>query len=193
MIAGLHGTIDAKTADSLLVDVGGVIYRVGTSAATISDAGLVGDEVRLHTHLIVREDQMALFGFISPDELRVFETLISVSGVGPRLACAVLSSLRPDVVALAIVEGDVDRLATVPGIGKKMAARLVVELRGKLPEGARSVVPGVSSVDEEAVAALRALGYTASEANNAVAHSAREGGTVEERVFAALQLIGGER
>jgi Holliday junction DNA helicase RuvA len=195
MIAGLRGTVSAKTAEALLVDVGGVIYRVGTSATTIGEAGEVGDEVRLHTHLVVREDTLALFGFTSLDELAIFETLITVSGIGPRLACAVLSHLQPQVLLLAISEGDVDRLATVSGIGKKTAARLVVELRGKLPEGIAGSVPGgLIPIDDEAVSALRALGYTAAEANNALARTAREGGgSVEERVFDALRHLGGER
>lgn len=195
MIAGLRGAIAAKSIDSMLVDVGGVIYRVGTSATTLSESGAAGDEIRLHTHLVVREDQLALFGFALPEELTVFETLITVTGIGPRLACAVLSHLRPDVLALAISEGDVDRLATVPGIGKKTAARLIVDLRGKLPEGLISASPlGFSHADEEAVAALRALGYTAAEASGALARTSKEGGsTVEERVFLALRNLGGER
>ena len=195
MIAGLRGRIDGKFADSLLVDVGGVIYRVGTSALTLGETGGIGDDVRLHTHLVVREDQLALFGFASADELAVFETLVSVTGVGPRLACAVLSHLRPDALALAISEGDVDRLATVPGIGKKTGARLVVELRGKLPEGLTSGgAASLSSVDDEAVAALRALGYTAAEASSALARNASgPGSTIEERVYAALRDLGAQR
>lgn len=195
MIAGLRGRIEAKSVDSVLVDVGGVIYRAGTSATTLNEAGNIGDEIHLHTHLVVREDILALFGFISPDELAIFETLITVSGVGPRLACAVLSHLRPEVLLLAISEGDVDRLATVPGIGKKTGARLVVELRGKLPEGMVSTGSiGSMGGDEEAVAALRALGYTAAEAGSALARTAREGGApVEERVFDALRHLGGDR
>ena len=134
MIAGLRGHIAGKLLDAILVDVGGVIYRVGTSATTLGDVGEIGDEVQLRTHLIVREDQLALFGFASLDELALFDTLITVTGVGPRLACAILSRLRPDALALAISDGDVNLLATVPGIGKKTAARLIVDLRGKIPE-----------------------------------------------------------
>jgi len=195
VIAGLRGTVEAKLIDSLLVDVGGVIYRVGTSTTTLVDAGELGDEIRLHTHLVVREDQLALFGFISADELTVFETLVGVTGVGPRLACAVLSHLRPDVLTLAIAEGDVDRLATVPGIGKKTGARLVVELRGKLPEGLTSAIAGVGmGAEDEAVTALRALGYTVGEANSALALTSRmESSSVEERVYAALRHLGGDR
>lgn len=195
MIAGLRGRIAGKLVDSILVDVGGVVYRVGTSAMTLGDVGENGDEVHVHTHLIVREDQLALFGFATLDELALFETLISVSGVGPRLACAVLSRLRPDALALAISEGDVNRLATVPGIGKKTAARLIVDLRGKLPETSGGELPSTgSSADDEAIAALRTLGYTAAEAAGALARTTQTGAaTLEERVFHALQELGSSR
>lgn len=190
MIAGLRGQISAKFADALLVDVSGVIYRVGTSASTVADAGDVGDEIELKTYLVVREDNLSLFGFASADEMRVFETLIGVTGVGPRLACAVLSVMRPDALMLAVDGGDADLLATVPGIGKKTAARLIVELRGKLPEtGSAFAAP--SSTDADVVAALRSLGYSLGEANTAVARlSLAAGSTVEERVIAALREIG---
>jgi Holliday junction DNA helicase RuvA len=189
MIAGLRGTISAKLADALLVDVNGVIYRVGTSATTVAEAGSVGEEIELKTYLLVREDVLALYGFASAEEMRVFETLISVTGVGPRLACAVLSVMRPDALLLAVEQGDADLLATVPGIGKKTAARLVVELRGKLPE-AGTAFAAPSSADADVVAALRSLGYSLGEANIAVARlNAADGGTVEERIVAALRVI----
>lgn len=189
MIAGLRGQIAAKSVDALLVDVGGVIYRVGTSMTTVSEAGNVGDEIELKTHLVVREDMLALFGFASDEEMRVFETLIGVTGVGPRLACAVLNVLRPDTLQIAVEQGDADMLATVPGIGKKTAARLIVELRGKLPE-AGFAFAAPSSEDGDVVAALRALGYSLGEANVAVARIGKlSGSTVEERVIAALREI----
>ncbi len=173
----------------MLIDVNGVIYRVGTSATTVSEAGNVGDEIELKTYLVVREDILALYGFASAEEMRVFETLIAVTGVGPRLACAVLSMMRPDALLLAVEQGDADLLATVPGIGKKTAARLIVELRGKLPEvGAAFSAP--ASGDSDVIAALRSLGYSLGEANIAVARLGKtDGTTVEERVIAALREI----
>jgi Holliday junction DNA helicase RuvA len=190
MIAGLRGRIAGRTSDALLIDVGGVIYRVGTSAYTASSAGNTGDEIEVQTHLVVREDVLALYGFTAGDELRVFEALIQITGVGPRLACAILSVLRPDAVQRAVDQGDADLLATVPGIGKKTAARLIVELRGKLPEtGLAFAAP--SSDDADVVGALRALGYSLGEANAAAARVGNlPGSTVEERVVAALQLMG---
>jgi len=191
VIAGLRGRLEAKTADALLVDVGGVIYRVGTSATTLSEIGEVGDQVRLLTHLFVREDQLTLYGFASTDELRLFETLIGVTGVGPRLACAILSHIPTDRLYEAITQENVDFLATVPGVGRKTASRLILELRGKLPTGPRTAgVPGGDRDEAEAIEALRALGYTAAEAHGAVIRAPRQPGmTVEERVIAALREL----
>lgn len=190
MIAGLRGRIDTKLADALLVDVGGVVYRVGTSGQTLSEVGDVGESVRLQTHLFVREDQLTLYGFATDEELKLFETLIGVTGVGPRMACAILGSLRVEMLHEAIHMGNADLLATVPGVGKKTAARLIVELRGKLPTGGLPVA-SVGYGDQEAVEALRALGYTTAEANTAVGRVASTPGmTTEERILAALRELG---
>ena len=119
MIAGLKGRIERTLDDAVLVDVGGIIYRANTSRATLEDIGQAGEDVRLFTHLYVREDQLTLFGFASPDELRLFETLIGVSGVGPRLALSILSRVRPEALELAINGENAELLATVPGVGEK--------------------------------------------------------------------------
>ena len=137
----------------------------------------------------MREDQLTLYGFTTDDELRLFETLIGVTGVGPKLACAILSRVKPDALTMAITGENAELLATVPGVGKRTAARLILELRGKLvPMVVVSPTPG-SQTDSEVVAALRALGYTAAEAHGAVARLPRETGdaAVEERVVAALR------
>lgn len=195
MIAGLRGLIDTKTADSLLIDVGGMIYRVGTSATTLTEAGDPGDEIRLHTHLFVREDQLTLYGFASIDELRLFETMIAVTGIGPRLGCAILSHIRTDFLYEAIQTENADFLATVPGVGKKTAARLILELRGKLP---KELGPGLASapigdqVQSDVLEALRSLGYTAAEAHAAVLRGGRDldpDATVEDRILAALRQL----
>lgn len=189
MIAGLKGRIEAKLADAVLIDVGGVVYRVNTTGTTLADVGDPGDAVRLHTHLFVREDQMTLYGFAGTDELRLFETLIGVSGVGPRLACAILTRMRPEALSAAIASEDASLLATVPGVGRKTAARLILELRGKLvPLGGPAAVP--SPLDAEVIEALRALGYTLAEAHGAIARSGEPGDRpVEERVVAALRTL----
>ena len=196
MIAGLRGRLEAALIDALLVDVGGVIYHVGTSKTTLGAVGEPGDEVRLHTYLFVREDQLTLYGFAAPDELTLFETMIGVTGIGPRLACAILSHISTDLVYQAIQTENAGYLATVPGVGKKTAARLILELRGKLPEGFGAVTgvgPAADRDQAEVVEALRALGYTAAEAHGAAAQSARslpEGAAVEERILAALRELG---
>jgi Holliday junction DNA helicase RuvA len=197
MIAGLRGRLDAKTADAVLVDVGGVIYRVGTSKSTLAEVGETGEDVRLHTYLFVREDQLTLYGFASTDELQLFETMIGVTGIGPRLACAMLSHIRTDLLFEAIQTENADFLATVPGVGKKTAQRMILELRGKLPAGLAPAAGGTSPAGDrdqaEVVDALRALGYTAAEAHGAVARTARQvpsGAPVEERVLAALRDLG---
>jgi len=191
MIAGLRGRIDARTSDALLVDVNGVIYRVSTSATTLGDAGSVGDDIRLHTHLVVREDQMSLYGFVTAEELHLFETLISVSGIGPKLACAVLSKVRPDALAAAIAQENADLLSTVPGVGKKTAARMILELRGKLVPGDGGITTAAPQpTDADVVAALRSLGYTTAEAHGALSRIPSDAGpSVEERVVAALQQL----
>jgi holliday junction DNA helicase RuvA len=189
MIAGLRGRLDSKLPDALLVDVGGVVFRVGTSANTLSEVGDVGEAVRLQTYLFVREDQLTLYGFTSDEELRLFETLIGVTGVGPRLACAILSHLRVEALQEAIQAGNADLLATVPGVGKKTAARLIVELRGKLPSTLGAVTTG--PVEAEVIEALRALGYTTAEANSALGRiGATPNMSVEEKVLAALRELG---
>jgi Holliday junction DNA helicase RuvA len=190
MIAGLKGRIERKLDDAALVDVGGVIYRVNTSRATLEEIGDPGDHVRLFTHLLVREDQMSLFGFASPDELRLFETLITVSGVGPKLALAILSRVRPDALELAINGENAELLATVPGVGRKTAARLILELRGKLVPAAGAAIAAPSRDDAEVVAALRSLGYTTAEAHGALNRVPRDQElTLEDRVLAALREL----
>jgi len=189
MIAGLRGRIAGKSSDAFLIDVNGVIYRVGTSANSLAEAGNIGDEIELVTHLVVREDLLALFGFAEGEELRVFETLITVTGIGPRLACAILSVMKPEALMLAVEQGDAEKIATVPGIGKKTASRLIVELRGKLPESGQQMA-APSGEDADVIAALRSLGYSFGEANTAAARIGSPAGrTVEERVVAALREL----
>jgi Holliday junction DNA helicase RuvA len=190
MIAALKGCLERKTDDSALVDVGGVVYRVNTSLVTLEDIGDAGDDVRLFTHLYVREDQLTLYGFATQDELRLFETLIGVTGVGPKLALAILSRVRTEALQAAISGENADLLATVPGVGRKTAARLILELRGKLvPLGSR-LVGAPSQADSEVIAALRSLGYTTAEAHGALSRTPRDQEmTVEDRVVAALREL----
>jgi Holliday junction DNA helicase RuvA len=150
MISGLIGRLDTKLADAVLIDVGGVIYRVGTSTTTINDIGDAGEIVRLSTHLFVREDQLTLYGFATQDELRLFETLISVTGVGPRMACAILSHFAPDRLHEAIAqENDAEVVEALRALGYTTAEAHSATARTKSTSGA--------TVEERVVAALRDL------------------------------------
>lgn len=192
MIAGLRGIAYETENESVLVDVGGVIYRVGTSSTTLGETAL-GTEIYLHTRMIVREDQMALYGFLTREEVVLFDLVMGVTGIGPRIACAILSRFTPDRLHAALADEDITLLATVPGIGRKTAARMIVELKGKLPELGGSI-PGSSprnTADAEAVEALKSLGYSPAEANIAIASLPRsESATVEERIIEALKSLG---
>jgi Holliday junction DNA helicase RuvA len=190
MIAGLKGRIERKLDDAALIDVGGVIYRVNTSGVTLEEIGDAGESVRLFTHLYVREDQLTLYGFASPDELRLFETLIGVSGVGPKLALAILSRVRAEALEVAISGENAELLATVPGVGRKTAARLILELRGKLVPASAAVAGAPARDDAEVVAALRSLGYTTAEAHGVLMRVPRDPDlTTEDRVLAALREL----
>jgi Holliday junction DNA helicase RuvA len=192
MIAGLRGTVHKTLSDAILLDVGGVVYRVNSSTRSIAELGEASEEVFLHTHLVVREDAMMLFGFTSEAELVWFETLITVNGVGPRLALAVLSKLSPEQLIAAIADEDLTLLSTVSGVGKRTASRILLDLRGKLPEDLDGPKVARITVEEaETIAALRALGYTAAESQTAVARiDLASDATPEERVIAALRQLG---
>lgn len=188
MIRGLRGTVVSKRPGEVLVDVQGVIFRVQTSATTLQELGDPGEPISLVTHLMVREEELALYGFATETELELFLSLLGVSGVGPRGALSVLSLAPPERIAEWIREEQVDQLARAPGVGRKTASRIVLELRGRLP----SLVPssGVDELDRELLAALQALGYTAQEARMAAAQpDVRAAETLEQRILAALRHL----
>lgn len=177
MIGWLRGIVRARTEDGVLVDVGGVGYEVGISLTTLAALPGAGKEVTLWVHTQVREDAITLFGFHDPDERVAFRILIEVNGVGPRLALAILGSFTPRGLSQALAGGDVRRLTQVPGIGKKTAERLVLELRDRLPRalepvGAEPVPVGAAPADggeapggilADLGLALQSLGYRKAE------------------------------
>lgn len=169
MIGFLDGAVAGRTADGCFVDVGGVGYRLTCSATTLRALPADGARVRLWTHVHVREDALALFGFAAEAEQRAFEALISVSGVGPRVALAVCSALSPDALRRAVATDDAAALAAIPGIGKKTAARIVLELRERLGVPDLHVVGGDGDVASLARSALENLGYSPSEVRAALA------------------------
>ena len=193
MIAFLTGRIAAKSAGQALLDVGGVGYRLLMSTSSLADMPAVGDEATVHTYLHVREEELTLYGFTSEDERDVFERLIAISGVGPKVALAVLSSLRPDVLRTAIARDDVALLSTVPGIGKKTAQRLLIELKDAL--GAPDLGPAktaVGAASAEARDALLAMGFTTAEISMAL-RDAPDSVSAEVLLKGALKALGGAR
>ena len=172
----------ARGTDHVVVDVGGVGYKVFVPRQPETD------DVLLHTDHVVREDGQFLFGFVTREELALFEMLTSVSGVGPRAALALLSVSRPADVAAAIASGDAAALARAPGVGKKTAERLIVDLRGKIAKVGDGATGSAAPIDDEAAAALVALGYTASEAAAALRGvPPASAASAEERVRQALR------
>ena len=190
MIATLHGKLQSRTDDSLIVNVGGVGFRVRVPSSALANLGAVGGDVMLFTHLHVREDDLSLYGFATEEELRLFETLLTVSGIGPKVALGVLSSASADTLRIAIAQGNLDVLTAIPGIGKKTAQRLVLELKGKIDVSGLSEVGELSSLDEDVMNALINLGYSAAEATRAARSVPSSAQTVEERVRTALQYLG---
>jgi Holliday junction DNA helicase RuvA len=169
MIARLTGTVADRGLDHLIVDVNGVGYLVYGPASLIV-AAQPRSQVVLHTHMVVREDGMTLYGFLDPHQQRLFQTLIGVSGVGPKVGLALLSLMDADELSFAIASGNAAALAKAQGVGQKLAARLVVELRDKMTKGvAAGTTPGVDS--DDVVGALMALGYSQAEAVDAVART----------------------
>jgi len=171
MIAHLRGKLLAKHPNQIIVETGGVGYEVNISVPTFSGLPAVGSEVALHTYTQVREDVLALYGFLQLSEKRLFEKLILVSGIGPKLAITILSGMAADEMAAAIRGNDLARLTRIPGVGKKTAERMVLELRDKLPEAtaaAASAAPALSGVEEDVLSALENLGYQRAAAGRAL-------------------------
>lgn len=188
MIAGLRGVVEAHLGDGVLLAVGGVIFRVFVPARSLGQLP-VGAPAVLHTHLDLREDGVALYGFTSEADRHTFEQLIGVSGVGPRLALRLLSALTPDDLARAVAANDPAMLALVPGVGKRIASRLVLELKGKV-EGTSEATPAPRSLDGQVVAALIAMGFGPAEAQAAVREVAPSPETpIEEALRACLAAL----
>ncbi len=179
MIALITGTLKRKGADFLIIDVSGIGYQVSAPLSTLCNIPETGSVVSLHIHTHVREDSLSLFGFLTQPEKDMFQLLLSVSGIGPKLALAVLSSLPVGELCGALQSGDDSRLCKVPGIGRKTAARMVLELRDKvkavMPDAGPSAAVHGSHHRDDAVSALVNLGYKRQEAEDAVEKTNREG------------------
>ena len=200
MIGRLRGTLVHRShRGEVVLDVGGVGYRISVSPATSVALCNIGDEVVVHTHLHVREDALTLFGFAAADARDCFESLLGAHGVGPGLALAILSTHGPDELRRVVMEGDLDSLTLVPGVGRKTAARLLLELKSRLdvPEGAGFEADGVAggtsgSPRADVRAALAALGYQPEEVRRAMGELPSEG-DLTTLVRTALQALGASR
>jgi Holliday junction DNA helicase RuvA len=169
MIVALEGILESRGSNSVVVKIGPLSLSVSAPTSTISELGNVGDRIYLNTHLHVREDIIALYGFGSAEELGIFQSLITVSGIGPKTALGILSALNPQQLIAAIESGSIDILSQVPGIGKKMAGRMILELKGKLAKDWGGIASSLKQEDSDVVAALTGLGYSLREATQAAA------------------------
>lgn len=188
MISSLYGTLEAIGDDHVVVRVGGVGLHVYVPATLHKSLGGRGSQIGLHTSLVVRENALTLYGFAEEEERALFEMLLGVSGIGPRMALAALSTLSVEMISNAVAREEAEVLTRVPGVGKKTAQKMVLELKGRLiPEAFPAGIGAVSEVDTEVIAALTALGYSIVEAQAALQSIPEETpDDIEERVLAAL-------
>jgi len=194
MFAYIRGKLAIKSTDYVVIDVGGVGYKIFAPTSTINKLGEIGSEAMVHTHYHVREDNISLYGFATAEELRMFELLIGVSGVGAKSANTILANISPSKFALSVITNDVKELTKLPGIGAKSAQRIILELKDKLKTEesistddafVENIQIGNDSLSE-AISALQVLGYPQREATKAVASVNSEGLSVEEIIKKAL-------
>jgi len=194
MISSLHGKVESLGSDWAIINVGGIGFQVYMPTSTLSTLGAIGKEVQLYTHLHLREDNATLYGFASAEELGLFQSLIGVSGLGPRLALAMLSAMSAEQLTMAIATGSADLLTVIPGIGKKVANRLILELKEKIGAGwITTPATQLAQENTDVFAALTSLGYSVSEATKAVATLPPSSDlSLEEKIKLALGYFGGK-
>ena len=201
MLAYIKGILEMKSAKYVVIDVGGLGYKVYMSETSINKLGEIGETVKIHTYYRVREDDISIFGFNTSEELRMFELLISVSGVGAKTALTMLATIQPSEFALAVIANDISTLTKIPGIGAKSAQRIVLELKDKLK--AEQTVTELTKVNskiqtaiiddnkvQEAISALQVLGYNRKEIDKALEKLDKQNMTVEEIIKKGLTLLG---
>lgn len=187
MISFLEGEVVEKAANRVVLAIGGVGYDLTVPTSVLAALPPIGRSARVHTRMVVREDSMTLYGFVSTDERELFDLLTGVTGVGPKVALAFLSALQPPAIRRAVVAGDADALTVVPGVGKKVAQRVVLDLRDKLGgEGDLAATGPTADVRE----ALLSLGLTPTEASEAMRDLDMDGKPVEDLLREALQKVG---
>ncbi len=196
MFAYLKGILIRKTADSIIIDVNGVGYKVFTPGTTLSTCSEAGSEIKLHTHFYVREDNQALYGFLNEEELKMFEQLLTVSGVGPKAALSLVSNIPPSQFGLAVLTDDFESFTKAPGIGKKTAQKIILELKDKLKKlnsqltdikvETACLQPSDNKM-KEAISALIMLGYSSQEASRTISTVYDEEKTIEQIIKDALK------
>jgi Holliday junction DNA helicase RuvA len=193
MIASLRGKVETLGGDWVVVEVGGVGYQVYMPLSTLNKLGSIGSDIKLYTHFHLREDSATLFGFATIEELNLFQTLTGVSGLGPKLAMAMLSAMSVEQLTIGIAAGSTELLISIPGIGKKMAQRLILELKEKVSGGTFISAEAVlTEGNGEVLSALTSLGYSPAEAARAVANLPKDSNelSLEERIKLTLGQFG---
>ena len=195
MFAYIKGTLEIKSTNYVVVENNGIGYKIYMSLKSIGTIGNVGEKVKVHTHYHVREDDISLYGFTAEEELRMFEILISVSGVGVKSALTMLSDITPTSFAMAVIQDDVNRLTKVPGVGKKTAQRLILELKDKLKsedlsgEVDEKDKTKIVEVDNDAITALQVLGYSKKEIEQVLEKIDIKNLSTEEIIKMALKYL----
>ena len=197
MIAYIKGTLEMKLNDSIVVEANGVGYKIYMAQNAIEKSGNIGDTVKIHTHYHVREDNISLYGFLTSEELNMFEILISVSGIGAKSALTILANIEPHSFALAIITNDEAKLTKIPGLGKKTAARIILELKDKmkkidLEDCVKEEKIGNIQIDDniqEAISALQVLGYNKKEIEKALEKETLNGLCVEDIIRKGLAIL----
>ena len=193
MIASLRGIVQTKKPEGVIVDVNGVGYQLSVPLCSLTDIPEPGETVFMHTYTHVREDALQLFGFLNEKDREIFTSLISISGIGPKLGLAILSGMPAERFVEAVQNEDVTMLSTIPGLGKKTASRLILELKGKLPSLDQGETPSSRASQEaiDAISALVNLGYKRPFSENAVETAVRKGaGSIQEIIMEALKNLG---
>jgi len=189
VIAGIEGILEAYGVDYVIIKVGGISFQVYVPSP--ASVGSIGERVKLHTSLQLKENFIGIYGFASTEELELFEMLIAVNGIGPKAGLSMLATMNPDQLSLDIVSGDAAALTETPGIGPKIAKRVVLELKDKMANWQSTIAAVGTSDNSEALAALKSLGYTASEALSAMASVPDYNDLgLEDKIKSALQYLG---
>lgn len=200
MLAYIKGSLEIKNNDYIVIDVGGLGYKVNMSKKALNNVGNIGDKIKVYTYYRVREDDISIFGFNTNEELRMFELLLSVSGIGAKVALTILSNIEITEFALAVITDDVNKIVKIPGIGKKTAQRIILELKDKLKAQELAEAEeqtGIkeskqeenNEVQEEAIAALQILGYTKKDIEKAFTKLANKNVSVEELIKKGLTIL----